>query len=436
MRPHAASISFIVVGGLLALVVAGCSPAGGGGSGDAGGQTGDAGGGDPGTAPDAESTGQIGDSCERATQCEGELICDPEAEVCTDAVACEDHDDCGLGSHCGESDECTQSGNAAPCADDDNCASGDECLGGFCGCAGDTFEAELVDVNMMILLDRSGSMNRDLDEGEWVEYDDERSRWQIARGALDTALAEYEDRANLGFSVYPDGSGCTPGVVNVEISGDTTTEDILSAFDGLHPPRAGEPVARTPSGPSLRSVGDEDNTPELHRADSENVILYITDGAENCGDPVTEPPDSEDSQVTVAGELREAGISTFVVGFSDDISPEELNDTAQAAGTARDVDGEPDFYLAGDAEALEEALDEIGGKALGCTYPLGDNAPSNPDNLTVYADGQTIARDDEQGWSYDEGENEVIVHGDLCDDVTTGAVEDVTIVQSCDVVIE
>ena len=141
--------SLIIIASAFALLVGCSSVGGGGGDGDAG-----AGSDRPDAAPFG---GQVGESCERATDCAGGLICDPATSECADGVSCNEHDDCGLGAHCA-GDQCAQSGDVSPCANDDNCAAGDECIGGFCGCRGEVFEAELVDVHMMILLDRSGSM--------------------------------------------------------------------------------------------------------------------------------------------------------------------------------------------------------------------------------------------------------------------------------------
>ena len=415
-----------------ALAIAACGPNLGAGETDAG-DDGDA---DP-TRPDAASTGQIGDPCQRATQCDGELVCAPSG-VCSDSVPCSGHEDCGDGSHCSDADQCAQSGDTSPCADERNCAPGDTCVGGICACRGEEIEAELVDVNMMILLDRSGSMRNDL-SGTHRGTDHPDSRWQIARGALEILLDGFADQLNLGFAMYPEDRLCGAGIVHVPVSPDSNPEEILAAFDALpppiHPDISGEPDAFTPSGPSLRAMGS--HAPLLD-PEAKNTILYITDGEENCGPGGgNNPPEPGDSQVAVAGELRELDIATFVVGFSEDISADELNATAEAAGTARE---DPDdgllFYRANDAEALTGALEEIAAEALDCTFEL--SAVPDVESLDVYADAESLIRDPdhENGWDYDPDTNTISVFGPVCDGLRLGDIEDLTIVQTCDVIVD
>ncbi len=429
MRPQAHSSSrFLFASAIAALALAGCGGAGGGFEDDGGTELLDAGG--ETDRPDASTAGQLGSPCQRATQCHGELVCDPETNLCADSVACSEHSDCGQGAHCADDDQCAQSGDVSPCADDDNCGPSDDCIGGFCGCRGEVFEAELVDVNMLILLDRSGSMARDL-AGDQVNARCPDSRWCIARTALDSLLTAYEELIHFGFAVYPHSSftsgsiscndpshaSCQAGnlLEDLQISGKTT---ILDAFDGT------SPYGCTPSGQSLAAAAAAASFTD---DEAENVILYITDGEENCGS----------NQEEAAADLLATGIRTFVVGFSDDIGLDELNATAEAGGTAReDADGLK-FYLATDAETLQDSLDTIAGEALSCTYDLG-GVPTEPDNLHVYADRQSVIRDREHGngWDYDSDANQVTFYGPACDDLRTGGIEELAIVQTCDLVID
>jgi hypothetical protein len=415
----------------LLFALAGCGPAGTlGGDGDGSGDgSGDEGKGD-GVRPDAGSFGGEGDSCQSTGQCRGELVCDPSTNACSSSVACADHVDCSPGSYCDDAGQCARSGDTTPCAEDETCATGDECIGGYCGCQGEVFEAELVDVNMMILLDRSGSMARNLD-GDQVNARCPDSRWCIAGEAIDALLGAYDDLIRFGFAVYPHSdvtSGtigdcnqgqftCTAGNVLEDLA-DPAAAAIRDAFN------ATSPYGCTPSGPSMTTVAAATS----FDPNAENALLYVTDGGENCGS----------DQATAAAELLSQGVRTFVVGFSEDISFDELNATAEAGGTAReDADDGLKFYLATDAATLEEAFEAIAGEALACDYDLS-GVPTEPENLHVYADQQSMLRDPSHanGWDYDPEDNRITVYGPACDDLRAGAVEELAIVQTCDVVVD
>lgn len=389
------------------------------------------------SGPDASGSGEEGDSCERARNCQGELTCDPETKECTESVPCSEHADCGDGAHCADSGECAASTSGSPCDDDDNCAGEDSCIGGVCGCEGEAFQGELVDVNMMILLDRSYSMNfrpeDDVSEDDPVGGDDPESRWQIALGAVNELLDAYDDDIAFGLSVYPhssftDGSfecedpenlGCQAGNVltDVKSQGGADIRDELDATG---------PYGCTPSGQSLAAVGAEAS---LDAPDAANYILYVTDGVQNC----------ESDQEAAVAELRnvEPEIQTFVVGFTPDISFNTLNATAEAGGTAREGGaGEPKYYEAVDAETLRAAFEDIANQALDCSYDL-DSVPSDPDLLEVYVDGESLDRDPdrEDGWDYDADTNRVTVYGPACENLIVGA-QEVSIVQSCPVIVD
>lgn len=390
-----------------------------------------------------------GEDCEATPQCPDDLVCDEETGECTDSIACSEHSDCPEASHCAGGDTCRASETGSPCDDDINCASPDECLGGACGCEGTTFEAERTPVNMLMVLDRSNSMQCHIDGTDTsVGFEHPDSRWQAALGAIDELVTSFDDAIDFGLAVYPgtglvgpgnpenalcdpDGTSgcddelCTIGDRIVEVQEDAG-EDILAALEA----EENAPAGCTPSGPSLQAqVGYE----ELADADAENFILYITDGAENCFD-------IEPFQVEAIENLRDQDpeVKTFVVGFTEDVNPDELNEAAEAGGMAREG-GDLSYYQANDEAVLTEALEEIGGLALSCSFAL-DSEPPDLEDLFVYLDDESIAHDPdrEQGWDYaeEDGTPTVTLYGSACDDLQAGAIEDVSIVHGCPLVIE
>ena len=376
---------------------------------------------------DAGASGGVGDNCDRATDCEGDLICEPAAGECADAVSCTDHDECGVGAHCADDGLCAQSRDNSPCGDDDDCAPIDECIGGFCACEGQNFQAEILDVNMLITLDRSGSMASDVNDN-FVGADDERSKWQIALSAIDLLLGRFGDQVRFGLQVFPHAAsvgcascpsefGCRAGNILVDV-GPGRAGDIDQAL------RDTSPGCCTPTGHTLDEIL---GYAQLADPDRDNFVLLIADGAENCGGDA----------VAAAEALlaQEPPVRTFVVGFGQLINVDELNAIAEAGGTARD--GELKYYQADDADALEEAFIEIAGEALACSYEL-DSVPSSPDDLEVYFDGELVERDldRENGWDYDADDNLLVFYGDACEALSSGQVSDLTITQVCGVIVD
>jgi hypothetical protein len=382
--------------------------------------------------------GGAGDSCTTAEQCAGALICDPGISECADEVPCRLHLDCGDAAHCGDNGLCVKSATGSPCDNRVDCSFAEACIGGFCGCDGVTFAADPVPANMMIVLDRSGSMQCHIDGTDNnVGPNDPNSRWQHAMSAINLLVDTYGDIVNLGLAVYPNpnisppSSGavcvgtppctdCNPGQTLVDVgagAGDAIKTALASG--------GANPGGCTPSGPAIQAqVGYA----PLADPDLDNYVLFITDGAEAC---------SSLTQVTAITNLRNQTpeVRTFVVGFTDQVNPAELNAAAEAGGTARP--GAIKYYQANDGASLTAALAEIGGLALSCAFAL-DGIPPDLDELHVYADGQSVTRDPSQqgGWDYDPETNQVRIYGAICDALRAGDVVDVVIVHGCPVTVD
>lgn len=377
-------------------------------------------------AHDAGSVGQLGDPCERARQCRGELICEPEQAVCADPGPCDEHAECGLGGHCAAGGVCAASGGHAPCASDDDCAFGDSCVGGTCGCRGELVEAELRDVNMLIVLDRSGSMWEDTDgmhNGPW-----ENTKWYLAMSAIDRLLASTAGPVNYGLVLFPHAEAvectgcdqapaCRPGNTLVDV-GAGTSDEIREQL------AATLPACCTPTGDTLDAyLGYEG----LADPDADNYILLIADGFETCGGDA----------VSAAGSLKrqDPPVRTFAVGFGGAVDPEELSGIAKAGGTVRE--GDRGYYQADDQDQLERAFADIAVEALSCVHSVEGRA-LDTGRLKVHLDGEALPRDParEDGWDYDAERNELSFHGPVCKALQTGAVGQLSYAQTCDLVID
>jgi hypothetical protein len=381
------------IASLLALLLTACG--GNGGSG---------GGGD----------GGVGDRCDHASDCNGNLVCNPSSGTCEADVPCSNHDQCGAGGHCSAAGTCASSTTGSPCDDDIDCRQGHECLEGFCGCEGVRFQGDLVPPNMLISLDRSGSMTSNNVPGTSPT----KNRWTVAKEAVAAVLDEHGDEIRFGLKLWPgsnlacnQGGSCSPGAIFVDPD-DGTASDINSVLAGASTCSYGTPITG-----SLDSLLDDDRLMDAGRA---NYVILITDGQQqNCsGDPVA---------AVTALRNQTPSVRTFVVGFSGDVDAQQLSDMAEAGGTARP--GTPSYYQADDDAALAAAFDAIAGSVLSCSYVLDGTPPS--DDLYVYFGTDPVDRDGANGWDYDMGSNTITFHGAACAALQAGEVTDLSIIYGC-----
>jgi hypothetical protein len=384
----------------LALVL-GLAAFGCGGSGEAGGS---AGAGGTGGAAAGGSTGTGG--CQSAADCPSNAVCDSATKTCV-VLACGAHADCGVGAYCSNG-ICAHNVPGGPCDTNENCGPNATCTDGFCACGGALYGAESVPPNVLIVLDRSSSMNEDIGGG---------TKWDIARDAINDLLASYGGGVYFGLMLYPgtdlsgnEGMSCGPGAVFVDPGAMTSGAIAMSLAD------AGTTSFGTPTAEALDILVDYSGLEDTTRS---NYILLITDGQSTCEDPVP-------VVATLLGESPQ--VRTFVVGFGSGVDPNELNSLAQAGGTAQAQ--MPYYYQADDAASLGAAFGAIAGSVLSCDYVLSD-VPPDPNQLYVYVDGQQVAVDGQDGWTYDAATNQITFHGATCDSLKAGTAKEVLISYGC-----
>jgi len=369
--------------------------------------TGGCGGSNAGTGDDdgGASATDADNSCTSTEQCPGDQVCNPATGHCTDEnVPCSSHEECGAAAFCDDDGNCAPNTSGGPCDGDENCISGETCTGGFCGCEGVQFQAESVPPNVLIVLDRSGSMDDSIGGGS--------TKWELAVAAVKTLLTDYGDSVRFGLVLYSSDGDCGPGQVLVGV-GDGTAADINGEMDGA------SPDGSTPIGDTLDGLVSYAGLGDTTR---DNYILLLTDGEERC--------DGDGEAAVTALRNRTPEVKTFVVGFGGEVDPDALNAMAVAGGT--DLPGATKYYQADDAAALQAAFDAIGGSVLSCSYELSE-IPPDLDELYVYFDSVGIPRDTGQvnGWDYNPDTNEVTFYGPACDSLRSGSVTDLVIVYGC-----
>lgn len=254
---------------------------------------------------------------------------------------------------------------------------------------------------MLIVLDRSGSMDDEVDN---------RPKWEIATEAVKQVTARHEAEVRFGLELFPGSNRCQPGSVMVPI-GDRHAAEIAAALPST------ATGSGTPIGGALQTASE---APELADPARANYVLLVTDGKENCGgDPV---------QVVRAMFAR--GVKTYVVGFGGEVDGAMLSSMALEGGTARAAS--PRYYQADDSASLLATMSAIAQGALGCEFELA-KAPPDPSKIYVYVNGQLVPRDANRsnGWEYTAARQRITLYGATCDAVSTDPSARVSIVYGC-----
>lgn len=351
---------------------------------------------DPG-APDADGDGRpdVADNCPNvanADQADGDF--DGKGDVC---------DNCPSAANPGQSD-------------DDADGLGNSCDPDYAGeiCASEEFRPNVttIEPSFVMMLDASGSMANELDAT--------RPRpWPIdtAKDAINTVADNLATEARIGLSQFPfqnsPGSTCTtkdhlPVAMN-------SANSIKNAVAGI------QAVGNTPTGFALNSILDGgllDDPTDPYNARRPKGVILITDGdptvACDTGSPVNLRVEAQPEAVAAATRLKNAGIPVYVVGFMSGANPANLDQIAAAGGT--DAPGANRFYTANNAADLVTVIQKIKEQIVSCDYQLA-NVPADMEKIFVSVDGQPVAEDPANGFTFDPFAQLVSLHGAACDGI-------------------
>jgi hypothetical protein len=284
------------------------------------------------------------------------------------------------------------------------------------GCGGDFYGADDVPPNILILLDRSGSMKETVSG---------QTKWSIAVAAIQKLLTTYGSKVYFGLAAYPGsdqkcttGGQCGAGKVFVDV-GPNQTSAIASFLGSASTCPTSNPSFRTPLGATLSSLVGYGKLQDTARS---NYVLVLTDGKENCsGDPAG-------AAAKLLGQT--VPVKTFAVGFGSGVDAGELSAIAKSGGTAKTTS--PAYYQADNPGSLDAAFASIAGSVISCSFKLS-KTPPDPGLLFVYFDKVQVNRDASHaaGWDYDKTSNQMTFYGADCDKLKAGQVKSLVIVFGC-----
>lgn len=287
-------------------------------------------------------------------------------------------------------------------------------------CAQVNFQTKRRPTEVLLLLDRSASMNEH-------EISTGVTRWQGVVSGVEAALTATDAKVDWGLKTFPESSGnqCLPSsvtsVIDVQIA-PANAATVNAQIDKTTPAGDGTPT------------GDAEKQAAAYLAtrnnDNQKLILLATDGEPSCADLSTANGSTNSTaardwavqQVTAAAT---AGFQTIVLGVLD---PNPSNTTLDTLNRMAIAGGRPAgnnnplanaFYLATNSTELSTALNEITGAIASCTFPF-DKAPPDPTNIAVKVNSVKVPEDDTKadGWAYvDANHRGVTLYGSWCQQI-------------------
>jgi hypothetical protein len=281
--------------------------------------------------------------------------------------------------------------------------------------------------DIMLVLDRSASMEYSITSDCYcashptgtlcTNTTDCKTRWDALKPAVSATLANSK-YVNWGLKFFPTGTSSTGNCavsksVEVPVDDPSSAAKVQTAVDSATwalstPTAAALDVATT----YLSSLTDT----------NKKFILLATDGEPNCGGS---PASISTTDVTGASDAakraNDAGFPVYVVGIGPNLG--NLTKIAASGGTT-------DYYPVSSPEQLVEALSSITKFVGSCTY-TAPKEPEDPANVAVYVNKKLIEKNDSEGWKYGATNQEIVLTGSYCDDITAGKETSVQILFGC-----
>jgi hypothetical protein len=269
------------------------------------------------------------------------------------------------------------------------------------------FALTRVPPNVMLVLDRSGSMGNSIGGGSPT------SKWTDLKSALSSVVTSYDAETRLGVSLFSSDGNCGAG--NITLAAPMNGSSVLAQVN------ASGPGGNTPTAATLAKVHTSGMLTDPTR---DNVVVLATDGLPNCGD------------TDVAGKITALynatpSVKTYVIGVGGDTAsdPTALDAWAVAGHTAR-VGAPTQYYQANSPQDLKDAFDTIVGGVVSCKFALG-SMPPDPSQLYVWENGVQVAVDPANGYSYDASGPSVTLNGTACAQLKANPNDKVQVIYGC-----
>ena len=290
-------------------------------------------------------------------------------------------------------------------------------------CGGQQVDLQPQPADLVLVLDRSGSMLENLRErssGRFVQ------KWAEVVGALDSVINTTQNGVAWGLQLYPMPDGCA---VSDELTVPVATHNHQALLTGI---RSNPAIDGTGSTPTQEAVRRAVAALQTRPSPGSKYLVLATDGQPTCRPGGSTRDDDRAGTVQAVADAQASGVGVFVVGIATEGSEahDTLNQMAEQGGRAR---GDfTRYYPVRSGTDLVWALEAITGQIFSCSFPL-DAPPPARDNVLLEIDGLRVPRDltHQDGWDYGEGERAIVVHGPACEDLRAARPQKVRILYGC-----
>lgn len=324
-------------------------------------------------------------------------------------------------------------------------------------CGGTMMKASARDANLLLVLDRSGSM---LQKPTGFSV----SKWDAVKIALREALNPVKGKIALGLEMYPNGvaagDACVvpsgASAITVPVSEDSV-DMIVDAVNSA------TPAGATPTTTALARANEYFTTGAGKDLKGDKYVILATDGGPNCDPSITcgaetcttnidgscdtggnccDPSRSKISCLDDKGviaqidALRASGVKTFVVGIPGTEAYKSYLDQFAEHGGMMATSGGSKYYAVsaeGGVAGLTAVFSLITGELItSCRITL-DVAPPDPSQVNVYVDEKVIPRGGDDGWDYDGTTTPptITIKGSTCDQVKTKGAKVISVSYGC-----
>jgi von Willebrand factor type A domain-containing protein len=287
--------------------------------------------------------------------------------------------------------------------------------------------------DVLIVLDRSGSMNDKIDGIACTGGCGANSKWTQMTQALEAFIPTVQTKVNWGLKLFatPKQNSCTVGN-GAEVKPATNNAVAIMTAIGATSAGSSTPTTAAVNGAAAYLTALDDGFPKF--------ILLATDGIPTCGTSQCAPGvntggsptacDDANAIAAVKAVHDTMGIPTFVVGIGTSTGGGDatLTSMAQAGGYPRA--GSPSYYPVGSATELTQAFETITGMVQSCTFTI--DPPIDPKLQTisgVNADGVPLDKTDFTVI----GTTGVQLVGKACTDLTAGTLKNIEVQVMCSI---
>ncbi len=297
-------------------------------------------------------------------------------------------------------------------------------------CSNQSFDLQRKPAEILIVLDRSASMNDPPDGAA----SGSPSKWSLVVPGVNEVVTATDSSVSWGLKVFPEGEGseCVAGSVTSAIPVAIAASNAKAVTDAV--------TATTPQGNGT-PTGDAINAAVTYLKTlsdpNPKFILLATDGEPSCNGTSKDTTGARTQAVQAVTDAATAGFKTFVVGVATTktTATQALNDMAVAGQEAR-ADSNPlatKYYLASTKDELVTSLETITGQVASCTFDL-TAVPPDPYNIAVHVNDMKAPNDmtHMNGWDYTGTDmKQIQIYGSWCDQIKASNAETVNFVFGC-----